>query len=221
MFQRIIYDILKSAPLRKAIHMEFNEKLQELRKTKGLTQEDLAQALYVSRTAISKWESGRGLPNIQSLKAIAHLFSVTVDELLSGEELLTLADEETKKTQTHFRDLIFGLLDLSCVILLFLPLFRQNISGNWQGVSLLSLTEINPFMRAAYLACVLGVLLVGILTLALQNCRHILWVAHKSKLSLLLSSLAVALCILGLQPYAAIYLLIFLAIKALVLIKRQ
>lgn len=38
--------------------MEFNEKLQELRKQKGLTQEELSEILYVSRTAISKWESG-------------------------------------------------------------------------------------------------------------------------------------------------------------------
>ena len=44
--------------------MEFNEKLQELRKQRGLTQEELAERLYVSRTAISKWESGRGYPNI-------------------------------------------------------------------------------------------------------------------------------------------------------------
>ena len=51
--------------------MEFNEKLQELRKNKGLTQEELAEALYVSRTAISKWESGRGYPSIDSLKEIA------------------------------------------------------------------------------------------------------------------------------------------------------
>ena len=43
--------------------MELSEKLQELRKEKGLTQEELAEALFVSRTAISKWESGRGVPN--------------------------------------------------------------------------------------------------------------------------------------------------------------
>ena len=50
--------------------MEFHEKLQELRKAKGLTQEELAKQLYVSRTAISKWESGKGYPSIDSLKEI-------------------------------------------------------------------------------------------------------------------------------------------------------
>lgn len=54
--------------------MEFNEKLQELRKQKGLTQEQLAEVLYVSRTAISKWESGRGYPSIDSLKEISKEF---------------------------------------------------------------------------------------------------------------------------------------------------
>ena len=67
--------------------MEFNEKLQELRKNKGLTQEELAQILYVSSTAISKRESGRGFPNIESLKSISKYFSVSLDELLSNEEI--------------------------------------------------------------------------------------------------------------------------------------
>ena len=56
--------------------MEFNEKLQELRKSRGLTQEELAEALFVSRTAISKWESGRGYPNLDSLKEISKYFSM-------------------------------------------------------------------------------------------------------------------------------------------------
>ena len=57
--------------------MEFNEKLKELRSSRGLTQEELAEALFVSRTAISKWESGRGYPSIDSLKEISSFFSVT------------------------------------------------------------------------------------------------------------------------------------------------
>ena len=77
--------------------MEFHEKLQELRKQKGLTQEELAARLYVSRTAISKWESGRGYPNLDSLKAIAKFFSVTLDELLSTDEVLTIAEKEQQK----------------------------------------------------------------------------------------------------------------------------
>ena len=58
--------------------MEFNEKLQQLRTGKNLTQEQLAEQLYVSRTAISKWESGKGYPNIESLKCISKFFSVTI-----------------------------------------------------------------------------------------------------------------------------------------------
>ena len=54
--------------------MELGEKLQQLRKTRGMTQEELAEALFVSRTAISKWESGRGYPSIDSLKAPSAFF---------------------------------------------------------------------------------------------------------------------------------------------------
>jgi len=91
--------------------MEFHEKLLELRKAKYLTQEDLAGFLYVSRTAISKWESGRGYPNIDSLKAISKFFGVTIDDLLSGEELLILAEEDNQKNET-----ICGRLYLVCWI---------------------------------------------------------------------------------------------------------
>ena len=84
--------------------MEFHEKLQALRKQKGLTQEELAASLYVSRTAISKWEAGRGYPSIESLRAIANFFSVTVDALLSPCEVLTIAEAHQKERQKHFRE---------------------------------------------------------------------------------------------------------------------
>ena len=105
--------------------MEFNEKLQELRKQKGITQEELAEALFVSRTAVSKWESGRGYPNIESLKALSKFFSVSLDELLSGDEILSIAERDGKQRERHSRDLVFGLLDCSVAMFLFLPFFGE------------------------------------------------------------------------------------------------
>ena len=98
--------------------MEFHEKLQELRKSRGLTQEELAEELYVSRTAISKWESGRGYPSIDSLKEISNYFSVTIDELLSSEKLLSIAEKENKTNLRSMCDLLFGLLDVFSLVLL-------------------------------------------------------------------------------------------------------
>lgn len=60
--------------------MTLGEKLKKLRTDKDLTQEELAEILYVSRTAVSKWESGRGFLNIESLKAISKYFLVSVDD---------------------------------------------------------------------------------------------------------------------------------------------
>ena len=86
--------------------MEFGEKLQELRKSRGLTQEELAEALYVSRTAISKWESGRGYPSIDSLKEISRFFSVTIDDLLSGEKIMSIAEKENRSNICSICDLL-------------------------------------------------------------------------------------------------------------------
>ena len=93
--------------------MEFNKKLQELRKSKSLTQEQLAKKLFVSRTAISKWESGKGYPSIDSLKLISKFFGVTVDELISSDELLSLAKENKDQTERHFHDLVLVCLTLA------------------------------------------------------------------------------------------------------------
>ena len=199
--------------------MEFNEKLQELRKKKGLTQEELAEALYVSRAAVSKWESGRGYPNIDSLKAVANYFSVSIDELLSPEEALDIAEEDSRQRERRIRDLVFGLLDICALMLLFLPLFAQRGEGVIREVSLLSLSEVSPYIRLSYFALVMMLVVWGILTLALQNCSKRLWIQMKSKVSLVLNVLGVLLFILSLQPYAAVFLFIFLIIKVLMLVK--
>lgn len=199
--------------------MEFNGKLQELRKNKGLTQEELAEVLYVSRTAISKWESGRGYPSIDSLKEIAKYFSVTIDELLSSNEVLSIAEEDNKQKEKHFRSLAFGLLDVSALMFFFLPFFAQKVNGVIQEVSLLSLNEIATYLKTAYYAIVISIAVYGILTLAFQNCQKIFWTKNRAKISLILNAIAVLLFIISSQVYAGAFLFIFLAIKALMLIK--
>ena len=199
--------------------MEFNEKLQELRKQKGITQEQLSQALFVSRTAISKWESGRGYPSIDSLKAISKFFGITIDELLSCEELLTAAEEDTIKREKRFRDLVFGLLDCSISTFLFMPLFGQNTNGIIEEVSLLSLVRIAPYMKILYFVIVLLIILFGITTLALQNFHNSFWENSKIKISLILNTCGVILFTVSSQPYAATFLFIYLVIKVLMLVK--
>jgi len=66
--------------------MEFNNKLYELRKQKGFSQEELANRLNVSRQTISKWEVGDSTPDMEKLVAISDLFEVSLDELVKGEE---------------------------------------------------------------------------------------------------------------------------------------
>ena len=200
--------------------MDFNEKLQELRKQKGLTQEELAERLFVSRTAVSKWESGRGYPNIDSLKAIAGFFSVTVDQLLSSEELLTAAEDSQKQTVGRLRDLWFGLTDLCMALLLFLPLFATEIDGGVQTASLLTMTGAEVYLTAAYYAVVAGAILTGIVTLALQGLAATAWVKIKTVLSLSIGVVAVLLFIITRQPYAATLAFCLLAVKAVTVMKR-
>ena len=69
--------------------MTFGEKLKEARKEAGLSQEQLAEKVCVSRSAIAKWESDRGMPDVNNLKAMAQLLGISVDYLLAEDEQLS------------------------------------------------------------------------------------------------------------------------------------
>lgn len=201
--------------------MTFGKKIKKLRTDNGLTQDELAEKIYVTRTAISKWESDRGFPNIESLKTISKYFSVSLDELLSGEEILAIAENDNKQKERTLRDLIFGLLDCGMALLLFLPFFGQKADGVIREVSLLALYDIQTYLKTAYIAFVGVMIVLGVMTLALQNCCQRLWTQSKSILSLALSAVGVCLFIISQQPYAAVFVFAFLIIKTLMLIKWQ
>lgn len=102
---------------------EFNETLAQLRSDRGMTQQQLAERLHVSRTAVSKWETGGGYPNLDSLKDIAVLFDVSIDELLSGSEVLGAAEQENRTASDSRIAAAFAALDIAVLALVFLPLY--------------------------------------------------------------------------------------------------
>ena len=68
----------------------FSDKLKKLRLSKNLTQDQLAKLIYVSRSAVAKWEQNRGFPNIDAFQRISKIFEVSIDDLLSDKELKIL-----------------------------------------------------------------------------------------------------------------------------------
>lgn len=199
--------------------MEFNEKLQQLRKQKNLTQEELAQILYVSRAAVSKWESGRGYPSLDSLKAISKTFSVTIDDLLSGDELITLAEEDKKENVVGLRGMLYGLLDIMCLVFIFVPLFGQKGPDMIHSVSLLALSS--SYVKVTYIVIISAIFIYGIFEVALHSFQNNRWIKFAPIFSLSLSILATIIFIISQQPYLAFFMLWILILKGYLYIKQQ
>ena len=200
--------------------MEFNEKLQQLRKREGLTQEELARALFVSRTAISKWESGRGYPSIDSLREISRYFSVTIDELICPEEIISAAAEEQRAALDRYRSLSCAVLDLLTGILLFLPVFG-NGTATPGPVSLLALSGVQAWVKIVFLSSVGLAALNGLCGLILLRFDRPVWHRHRLVTGIALSVLVVALFLVTRQPYAGILCFALLIIKTILLIKSK
>lgn len=199
--------------------MDFNEKLQQLRKEKQWTQEQLAEELFVSRTAISKWESGKGYPNIDSLKSISKLFSVSIDDLLSGEELIFLAESENRTNINKIFGLIFAILDLMTLTFLFLPLYGQSDGEHIRAVNLFVLSDISTITRTIYFLLPVSMALVGIAELVLQYSGNDKWLNISKIVSVFLQAFAILVFINTRQPYATSLIFMFFMIKVVLLIK--
>ena len=198
--------------------MEFNEKLQELRKSRSMTQEELAEALFVSRTAISKWESGRGYPSIDSLKEISRYFSVTIDDLICSDEMISVAENEKREFIDKYVSLICSALDILLVILLFIPAFG-NGTGSSESVSLFELNGIHLWVKTVYGVTVGVTILNGIFGMIIAGFNRPEWNRHRIVTGIGLSILAVLVFIATRQPYAGIVCFACFVIKGFLIIK--
>ena len=199
--------------------MEFHEKLQELRKERGLTQEELAEALYVSRTAISKWESGRGYPSIDSLKEISNYFSVTIDELLSCDKLLSIAEKENKANLQNMCDILFGMIDVCSFMLIALPLYPNMVNGHIYSVNLWAYTQTTELNYLLFWIMYASLVIIGIIQLLLAKFRSKRYTPAMTGISMILGIALVLFLAVTREAYAVVVAFLLLVIKGILLLK--
>ena len=200
--------------------MEFNEKLQQLRKQNNMTQEQLAIKLYVSRTAVSKWESGKGWPNIESLKCISRVFSVSIDELLSSDELITIAESENRSGFRKMYRYLFGILDAAAVAFIVLPLYGQPRGSHIYAVDLMSYTGQTKYNLLIYWSVFLAFIILGSAELLLTRLEKEAAAGIVCRCSAVLGGLAVCLFAAAREPYVTVLLFFFFASKVFLLVRQ-
>ena len=199
--------------------MEFHEKLQELRKSRGLTQEELAECLYVSRTAISKWESGRGYPSIDSLKEISGYFSISIDELLSGEKLLSIAEKENKLNIQSVCELLFGIVDTCTLGMIILPLYPSQVEEQIYSVNLFAYAEVPYWIYLTHWLLFLALSIMGVIKLFFTKAKRNREQKIVTGISMGLGILMVLFLALTREAYAIMLAFILLTIKGFLLFK--
>ena len=201
------------------LNLEFGEKLKQLRKSKGLTQEEFASDIFVSRTAVSKWESGRGYPSIDLLKVIAEFFSLTIDQLLSGEAILSIAKKENKESVNKICNFILGFVDLFAILLIVLPLYPIKVNGYIYSVNLFNFVGGISATLILHWALFIALILIGATKIILTFCK----VEKGQKIiliiSLLISSVLVLFLAVTREPYPLIIVFILLVGKGVIAIK--
>ena len=198
--------------------MDFGEKLKALRTERGLTQEQLAAKLYVSRTAVSKWETGGGSPNLDSLQVVARLFDVSVDDLLSADDLIVLARDERRSTARSSGMLSFGLLDVLAVVFAFIPLY-----GVDDG-SLVRMANLADYGASVDFGASFAVMAAAVVSLMFVGAVEILLAAAGSRraarivalVGFAVQALAVVLFASTMQPYATTLMFALLLAKVVV-----
>ena len=199
--------------------MEFGEKIQKLRNQNKWTQEQLAEKLYVSRTAVSKWESGKGYPNIDSLKDIAKLFNKTIDELLSSEEIIDIAKKENTSNIKRTNNLIYGLLDIISVLFIFLPLYAHRTENFVYSVSLISTNDISNIIKVSYIVILSILSLIGIAELIMNFVDNKKFQRIVNVISLIVETISILFFAISRQTYLTAIIFIILIIKIVVIIK--
>ena len=198
--------------------MELSEKIQKLRKEHNLTQEQLAEQLFVSRTAVSKWETGRGMPSMESLQMIAKLFNITLDDLLRAEEVITIAENENKENISLFASLIDGIFNTTAIVGLLLPLYKVELNNVFYSVPL---HQFQGWLAVLYWIFPVAMAICGIIQIMINKSEREKIKRSVNAAGLILNACAIFIRIFGGQPYPATMFFTLLLIKGAVLVLKR
>lgn len=198
--------------------MELSEKIQKLRKEHNLTQEQFAEKLFVSRTAVSKWETGRGMPSMESLQMIARLFHITLDELLSTEEIVVIAESENKENIKRFASYIDGIINLTALLALLLPLYKVEDNGFFYSVPLY---QLGGWQGLVFWIAPIIMILCGIVALFLIGREQEKLIGIISTVGTIAHVSAITLLIVSGHPYPTVLLFFMFALKGVLLLKKR
>ena len=146
-----------------------SEKLYELRRNAGLSQEQLAEIIGVSRQAISKWESGQAVPDLSRLIALSEYYGVTLDELAKDkpenvpDEAPQIEQEETAMPNGAKKNAGIILCLLGAVLLIIsgiLLLSSPKVSDKISASSMISIDGTGIMLILAVVPLIIGIVLV-------------------------------------------------------------
>ncbi len=111
--------------------MEFKDRLKMFRSERGISQKDLADGIYVSRSAVAKWENGLGIPNETSYMALLSFFDVTAEAFPLNEETEVVSAEKNQKIRKLFGAVVVLSSLLGVIVLCLLCVLLQAFSGGF------------------------------------------------------------------------------------------
>ena len=201
------------------MELTIGKRIREMRLAAGMSQEQLAEKLQVSRQSISKWESGRGYPSIDSLKEISSFFSVTIDELLSGEKLISIAEKENKSNLQNVCELLIGILDIFSFLLIVLPLYPRHIGNYVSAVSLFGYSETTVFNRNVYWGIFTALMILGVIKIVMSQLKAVKGKKVLQISSMVINIVAVMFLALARETYATVLIFLLFLMKGILAAK--
>ena len=201
--------------------MEFCEKIKKIRTDNNLTQEQFAEKLFVSRTAVSKWESGKGYPSIDSLKYMSKLFSISIDNLLSSEEILDIAEQDKQQRLKKNNGFIFSAFDILSLFMIILPLYESTVNNYIYSVSLFAKNDLFNYIKITYLVSYIILFIIGIVEIILNLLGKEKIHKNLNIISLLIHLALILFFIMTKEPYACSLIFILFVFKSFLLFTNE